>query len=341
MIETVKVLIEEPEKLKKLIVLLIRFVLISVFTSLLYIHIFDKYELLNIKSGTFWNELYTFFISGNALIVALLYLTLKVVLFDIIAELGAFILRYLVVLTTRKKSHFKNTGLTRFILEFYGIIEFDEKNKVSLGHNYEQFYELLSIYQDKEAKKEIHGLKYSLMNETLHSYFVFTILFFCFMDMSHFHLLTTIVIAGLLVTCFSYFSLSVIIEFFEINGAELLFGLNLYQQEKYVSSFLKEHHILTIENEESNDQLYKKISFNNGEYYLILYPGKTKVMSYAVQRIINRTANNNLTGSILITDKQLSKKSQKLLKANQNIAVIYAKTEKKLRLKLENYFFEK
>lgn len=110
MIETVKELIEEPEKLKKMIVLLIRLILISVFTSSLYIHIFDKYELLDIKSNMFWNELYIFFISGRALIVAFLYFTLKVILFDIIAEMGAFILRYTVKLATKKKSKFKDTG---------------------------------------------------------------------------------------------------------------------------------------------------------------------------------------------------------------------------------------
>lgn len=342
MIETFKILIEEPEKLKKFIVLIIRIILISIFTSLFYSYIFGIYELLDYKSNGFWNDLYHFFITGRVLIVALIYLTCKVILFDVFAELLASLFRGFVNKVTNNKSHFKDSFLIRFVLNSFGILSIDTKTKkVSLGKNYEQFYDILSLYQDKEGKNEIHGIKNSLMNETLHSYFVFTILFFFFLDLTQFQLLTAMAIIGLILTSLSYFSLCIIIEFFEINAAELLFGLNLFKQEKIVTSFLNEHHIQIIDNEERPNQLSKRINFKNAEYSLEFYPGKSKIMSHMVKRMLNRTTNNNLAGTIIITDKPISEASRKLLKANKNIKVICAKTEKKLLLKLEKYFFEK
>lgn len=342
MIETFKILIEEPEKFKKFIVLIIRFILISIFTSLFYGYIFGTYELLDFKSNDFWNDLYHFFITGRALIVVLIYLTCKVILFDVFAELLASLLRGFVNKVTNNKSHFKDSFLIRLVLTLFGIISIDDRTKnVVLGENYEQFYDILMVYQHKEGKQEIHGIKNSLMNETLHSYFVFTILFFFFMDLTQFQLLTAIVILGLILSSLSYLSLCVIIEFFDVNGAELLFGLNLFKQEKFVTSFLNEHHIQILENKERPNQLSKKINFKNAEYSLEFYPGKSKIMSHMVKRMINRTANNNLAGTIIITDKPISEASRKLLKKNKSIKVIYAKTEKILLLKLEKHFFEK
>lgn len=342
MIETFKILIEEPEKLKKYIVFLIRFIIIFIFSSLLYTNIFGEYELLDYKKLTFFTDLYNFFISGKILIVALIYLSCKVVIFDIATEIPASLLRGVVNFTTRNKSNFKDSQLIRFVLSSFGILSIDEKSKnVSLGKNYKLFYDILSVYHKKEAKKDIQGIKHSLMNETLHSYFAFAILFFFFMDFHHSSLLTTLVLLGLLLSSISYFGISIIIEFFDINAAELLFGLNLFRQEKFVTSFLKEHFIRIIENEEKSDQLSKKINFKSAEYSLEFYPGKTKISSQMVQRIINRTANDNLAGSIIITDKPLTDTGRRILRKNKNIKVIYANSEKKLRSKLEEYFFEK
>lgn len=276
------------------------------------------------------------------MIVILFYLTCKIILFDILAEIPASLLRGIINRVTRNKSHFKDSLTIRLILSYIGILSIESKTKkISLGKNYEQFYDLLSIYQDKEGKKEIHNIKNSLMNETLHSYFVFTILFFFFMNLTQFHLLTAMVVTGLILSSFSYFSLSVIIEFFEINGAELLFGLNLFKQEKFVTSFLTEHHIKIIDNEENANQLSKKIHFKNAEYCLEFYPGKTKIVSHMIKKIINKTTNSNLAGTFIITDKPLSSTAKKLLKTNKNIKVIYATTEKKLLFKLEKSFLEK
>lgn len=342
MIETFKILIEEPEKLRKFIVFLIRFIITSIFSSILYTYIFGEYELLNYQTSTFLTDFYTFFISGKVLLVALIYLSCKVAVFDIATEIPASLLRGMVNFTTRNKSNFKDSQLIRFVLSSFKILSIDEKSKkVSLGKNYELFYDILSVYHKKEAKKDIHGIKHSLMNETLHSYFAFTILFFFFIDFHQSSLLTTLVLLGLLLSSISYFGISIIIEFFDINAAELLFGLNLFKQEKFVASFLNEHFISIIENEERKNQLSKKINFKNAEYSLEFYPGKTKISSPMVQRIINRTANNNLAGTIIITDKPLTDTGKQLLKKNKNIKVIYATTEKKLRSKLEEYFFEK
>lgn len=342
MIETFKILIEEPEKLRKFVVFLIRFIIISIFSSVLYEHIFGEYELLDYKEQTFLADLYSFFMSGRVLIIGLIYLSCKVVIFDIATEIPASLLRGLVNITTRNKSNFKDSHVIRFVLNAFGILSIDEKaNKVSLGKNYELFYDIVSIYHKKEARKDIHGIKHTLMNETLHSYFAFSFLFFFFTDFQQSHLLVALVLSGLLLSSISYYGISIIIEFFDINAAELLFGLNLFKQEKFVTSFLKEHFIRIIEDEKRNDQLSKKISFKSAEYSLEFYPGKTKISSPMVQRIINRTANNNLAGTIIITDKPLTDTGKQLLKKNKNIKVIYATTEKKLRSKLEEYFFEK
>lgn len=342
MIETFKILIEEPERLKKIIVFLIRFIIVSIFSSILYTNIFGAYVLLDFKNPVFLTDLYMFFISGKILIVLLIYLFCKVAVFDILAEIPASLLRGLVNVTTRNKSNFKDSQLVRYVLSSFGILTIDEKAKqVSLGKNYEIFYDMLTVYQQKEARKEIDGIKNSLMNETLHSYFAFAILFFFYTNFYLSPLLTVLVLTGLLVSSIAYFGISIVIEFFDINAAELLFGLKLYRQEKFVVSFLKENFITIIDDEETRDQLSKKINFKGEEFSLVFYPGKTKIMSHMIRRLVNRTANNNLAGAIIITDKPVTDTGKKLLRKNKNIKIIHATTEKKLRLKLENYFFER
>lgn len=340
MFETVRVLIEEPEKLRKVVVFIIKFILISVFTSVLYIHVFGKYELLNFKDEKFWDDIYNFIITGRILTIVLFYLASKLILFDLVAEIPALILRGIVNWIIRDKSNFRDNMLIRFILELFGVIQFDSKRKrATLGKNYEQFYEMLYVYENTEAKKEIHNIKNSLMSETLHSLFVFAILYFTTLDTIHVPFITILLLSALLVSCLAYYGLTVIFEFFDINGGELLFGLSILHQEKILTEFLKEHHIEI--NEEHSSQFSKRIKLKEGEYTIELFPVKQKIVSHMIQRLLNRTANNSLSGAFLITDKPMSETAKKLLKTEKKIKVIFADNDNKLIKKLEKHFLEK
>lgn len=340
MFETVRVLIEEPERLRKILVFIIKFILVSIFTSVLYIHVFGRYELLNFKDGKFWDDIYNFIISGRILTVLLFYLASKLILFDLMAEIPALILRCIVNWMIRDKTNFKDNMLIRFVLELFGVIQFDNKNKrATLGKNYEQFYEMLSVYENTDAKKEIHNIKNSLMSETLHSLFVFTVLYFSMLEVIHVPFITVLLLSGLLVSCLAYYGLTVIFEFFDINGGELLFGLSILHQEKLLTEFLKEHHIAIIE--EHSSQFSKRVKLKEGEFNIELFPVKQKIVSHMIQRLLNRTANNSLSGAFLITDKPISATAKKLLKTERNIKVIFADSDTKLIKKLEKHFLEK
>ncbi|RZJ36563.1 MAG: hypothetical protein EOO51_00140 [Flavobacterium sp.] len=339
MIEYIKALIEEPEKLKKSFVFSIKFILSAIFASSLYEYMFGDYIIIDFKGATVWNEMCHFFISGKILAVAFLYLTSKLILFDLVAEMVGSLLRGFINLIAKNKSRVKDTWFIRFVLEKFNVMRFDKKTRRgSLGKNYEEFHEIISAYQLKNAKKEVHTFKRSLMNETLHTYFVFTILYFTQLHSVHVHYLTILVILGLLGTCYFYFAIIIIINFFDINGAEILFGLDKYKLENLVTLFLRANSIEIIENHST--QLRKRILFKGAIYNLTLYARKERIVSDMVKPLLSTNNNMEIAGTILITDKPISKTAKALL-TSTNIKVIYANKDAKLSKKLKKYFLEK
>ena len=205
MFEIVKTLAEEPAKLRKLIFFILKFILSAIVSSKLYTWVFGEFELLNLAIPQFWNELYHFILSGNVVIVFFIYLVSRFLLFDVFASIPDLILNSISKNIFSNEMDLNDNDLIRIILKSLDVITFNKQTKkVGIGENFDNFYEILNLYQHKETKDEVYSLKKSLMNETLHIYFVFVLVYSFFLEVEKSGLFTTILIIGLVINVLSY-----------------------------------------------------------------------------------------------------------------------------------------
>lgn len=343
MFEIVKTLAEEPAKLRKLIFFILKFILSAIVSSKLYTWIFGEFELINLTIPEFWNELYNFILSGNVVIVFFIYLVSRFLLFDVFASIPNLILNSISKGLFSNKTDLSDNDLIRILLKSLDVITFDKQTKkIGIGESFDNFYEVLNLYQHKENKDEVYSFKNSLMNETLHIYFVFFLIYSCFLNIEKSGLFTTILIIGLVINVLIYFIIYFLIQFFNNNGKDILFGLNLLCTEKVLIEFLKDHKVLFSENEKQKGNKLSKFIVLNGEEALIdIYTGKIPITKYALERYIQQAINNNVKKLILISDKRLTTEAKELMKKNElDFDFIYFKNHLSLNNKLYNLIFD-
>ena len=343
MFELLKTLVEEPAKLRKLVFFILKFILSAIVSSKLYSWIFGEFKLIKLTIPEFWDELYHFVFTGNILVVFFLYLVSRFLLFDIFSSIPSWFLNYISKNIFTKKADLKDNDLIRVLLKSLDVIKFDkETKKVGVGEYFDTFYNILNLYQHKENKDEVYSFKNSLMNETLHIYFVFFLIYSCFLNIEKSGLFTTILITGLVINILIYFIIYFLIQFFNNNGKDILFGLNLLSTEKVLIEFLKDHKVLFSENEKQiGNKLSKFIVLNGKEAVIDIYTGKRPITKYALERYIQQAINNNVKKLILISDKRLTTEAKELMKKNElDFDFIYFKNHLSLNNKLYNLIFD-
>lgn len=343
MFEILKTLVEEPAKLRKLVFFILKFILSAIVSSKLYSWIFGEFKLIKFTIPEFWDELYHFVFTGNILVVFFLYLVSRFLLFDVFSSIPSWFLNYISKNIFTKKADLKDNDLIRVLLKSLDVIKFDkESKKVGVGEYFDTFYNILNLYQHKETKDEVYSFKNSLMNETLHIYFVFFLIYSCFLNIEKSGLFTTILIIGLVINVLIYFIIYFLIQFFNNNGKDILFGLNLLSTEKVLIEFLKDHKVLFSETEkQKGNKLSKFIVLNGKEAVIDIYTGKIPITKYALERYIQQAINNNVKKLILISDKRLTTEAKELMKKNElDFDFIYFKNHLSLNNKLYNLIFD-
>ena len=343
MFEILKTLVEEPAKLRKLVFFILKFILSAIVSSKLYSWIFGEFKLIKLTIPEFWDELYHFVFTGNILVVFFLYLVSRFLLFDVFSSIPSWVINYISKNIFNNKADIKDNELIRILLKSLDVIKFDkETKKVGVGEYFDTFYNILNLYQHKETKDEVYSFKNSLMNETLHIYFVFFLIYSCFLNIEKSGLFTTILITGLVINILIYFIIYFLIQFFNNNGKDILFGLNLLSTEKVLIEFLKDHKVLFSENEkQKGNKLSKFIILNGKEAVIDIYTGKRPITKYALERYIQQAINNNVKKLILISDKRLTTEAKELMKKNElDFDFIYFKNHLSLNNKLYNLIFD-
>lgn len=344
MFELFKTIIDEPSKLKKYFLFLFRFILNAVTTSKIYSHYFGVYSLLSFNKNTFTQDLYNFVIEGHIIIIIFIFLGVNFLLYNVLILIPDLILNTIIKRTNRNYKGIIEDDFIGYMLDLVGVIKRAKSgSKVSIGNNFYEFYDLLSIYQRDETKDEVHHLKKSILNEFVYTYFLFLIIIFFFITIKLPTPLIVIMILGFFVFCYFYISLYKLINIINTDGEQLLFHLHKLKIEQIVYDFLNEIKITLSESRSPvRNNFSKIIQFNDKDYIFDFYSENRPLPSYIIQKYLEITIENNMHGLIILTDNTITPKAKLLIKENREvIKIIKFNSEEVLLKKLENYFFDK
>ncbi|WP_165571691.1 hypothetical protein [Flavobacterium enshiense] len=310
----------------------------------MYSFIFGEYELIDFTVPQFWNDFFLFVISGEIIKVFFLYQVTKFVVFDFVGGILDMIFEYVSKKIYNVFYNNNDDEFLKIILKMLGVIITNKQTqKNEAGSNFDEFYDLFHSYPESETKAEIKSIKRSLMNETLHSYFTFIIIYFFILDIGKSDWFTGILILGFLFNILGYIFVYILIEYFNKNVSDIQNALQVMNADKKVKSFLNDYHISFTEPMGALDNKLSKLFILRGkECALDIHPRKTLVTDENIQRGIRQAIKHNREKLILISDKQLTNDAKKVIDGNAfEVQFIHFKDYDTLNNKLEKLFFGK
>lgn len=342
MIEFFKLLIEEPEKRKKLLLFSIRLVLNIIFASHLYTWAIGKYSIINIIDVYAWIE---FVKSGRVLICVLLYFTSDKILFGFFEIFTVGLLHFLSKKVVVKFYFGRDEKSIIFrVLNMFELITFDKKtNKIKAGKNTDEFYEVIESFTKQETKKEIKSIKNSLVSDLVHTFFVFVFLFYLFINIeTQNSFINWIIILCCIFLPVIYIIASKLFDFLHANAKDILQTLHSFKIEKLINDTLKDMSIYISEVENPKELGYEKTIYHGGQELIILYNyGKLLLNNISTEHVQKLYAKTNKK-MILISNKELSRNASIQAEGCKEIlTIIVFGDESDLVSKLENHFKEK
>lgn len=342
MIEFFKLLIEEPEKRKKLLLFSIRFVLNIIFASHLYLWVIGKYSIINIADVYAWIE---FVKSGRVLICVLLYFTSDQILFSFL-EIFTLGLLHLLSKKVVVKFYFgrDEKNIIFRVLDMFELITFDKKtNKIKAGKNTEEFYEAIETFTKKETKMEIRSFKNSFVSDLVHTFFVFVIIFYLFINIkTQNNFINWIIIICSIILPVIYIAASKFFDFLHKNAKDILLTLHSLKLEKLMNDTLKDMFIHITEVENPKELGYEKTIYHGGQELIIHFNYERRIINNISAEHIQKLYEKTNKKMIIISNKELSRNANSQAEECKDILTnIVFNDESDLIAKLEDYFKDK
>lgn len=333
MIEIIKALLEEPEKLKKYGLYLARVILNLIFASKLFIWIIGNYHFIDIESLGAWGE---FVLSGRILVCCFLYLISDVILFQALLSIPDLGLDLLF-----KSAYYDNSKRTdrkfiEWVLQKTQVITIDkESKKVFPGKNIGTLYGLLKVFRNEESLDLILKFKRSVINEILHTYCVFLIIYFWVIDFPHYDFVSRAILIGLVFILFFCFGLLWLMDFMYKNSEKLFFDVQLIINEHEVSSCLLSHGFFSSIERKRKYEKYDHYD-NEKSIYVIKY-GNRPISSSLIQEF-ERKYITQKTRVILISNSGITKNASIYLdKLKAELLIINLDDESRICLEIADF----
>lgn len=343
MIELLKTLIEEPAKVRKIIIFCLKLILSSIVTSTLYTKFYGHYKIINWKEINLWQDIFDFFVSGQVLIVVFLFLFSKILLFDILSEILSLVLNYFKRKNKNNVETFNKGFLRDFLLLFKVVKRDNQSKKVIVGRNFNVFYSILVDFQKKSTKEELDNLTHSFLSEIVTIYFIFLVVFYGFTNMNFNLFIDIIFILGFLVFSITYLYLCRLIIFFIDNSSEIYRVISTMYFEDLISKSLNKFKISFSDyNIVKNFTFSKNVTLNNENCLLFFYGRELSLSSREIEYCLELKTKDELKTIFLVTNSNLTDKAKKIIKENEEIFIIVEfKSDKELDKKLEINFYDK
>ncbi|MGV7106752.1 hypothetical protein [Flavobacterium sp. U410] len=281
MIETIKELINEPEKTKRYFLFFVNSLLAIIITSKLYENWFGKYELILFQSATFWEDVYQFLITGRFIIVLFLFVFVKKAS-DFLLESLLLGMDTIIIWRVEKKSvNLIDKKEIPDILSFFSVVRFDkESKKVLPGKNFDYFYNFLSGYDKEILLTEIQNIKHSLLSEIYKTFLLFAIVYFMFTNINRPILITKVIIILIILGAILILILQYYKEIIKLHYDNIWLGVKMIKQIDVTDDFIRENKfvvkssidnppIMNLKMIEFNDRLYQIHHFTRLNGFLL------------------------------------------------------------------------
>lgn len=331
--DLIKFLIEEPEKIKKLFLILLRIVINSIFASFLYVKFVHEYYLINLLEIQAVTE---FFLSGRVVIVLLLYFTSDFILdfiktsIFLIYNLGESFLKGVI-----DKKDF------RWFVFKLNIIQKDPfTQEIIPGKNFNQLHEIVDELNTDEGNQFLYELKDSLITQVLDVFIKFTFIYYVILYNEINSKLNIIVVVGFIGLTSMYFGASWFIKMIRNVSPGILVELQGIKTKEMIDKYLSDNGF-SAELEYSNGEKSEPyIEWNNTKYYIVSRISQVKFDHFLIESYINRYLSVG-SGLILFFNQELTKEAIKLYQSNKDrIIVVTYVNENDLKTKIDHLFKE-
>lgn len=330
--EIVNLLADKPEKLEKVFIRGVKFILCIILAARLYKLIVGPYSIFLIDDYKQWTD---FLLSGRVLICLLFYFISDYILVNILNALS-----YLFVNWVARWKAFKidNSDILE-PLKFFDIVKANPSEKVPLpGRNINILYQISQVFADEDSVEEIKTLKNTIIENILNLYVLFILVYFFILNQSiHSTSLNLFILGGFLIVLIAYIAIHSLIEFMVENHEKIFANLSFIKTYHKVIGFLNSNGIFP-ENASKETGLSKFKVFNcrDKEYVLVFTFYGVKVNLEEVQKLLSKKGKQNRI-FILIAPKPFISDTFKLLLSNfESLITIEYTDEKNLEDQLRN-----
>lgn len=341
MFELLKIVLEEPEKIRKTGLFVIRAILNLIIASSLYENFIGEYNFIDILDIEQWAE---FILSGRVLIGVLFYIISEIIFFHLLSAIFIGYLDYKANKSINSPAGRYMHSAVLFLFRITKAFEFDEKEKrLKLSKNTDSLSEFLEFYLAKESKNEIYNLKHQFANNIVHTYFIFAICYFLYFDLEGKNWwLNTIIILFCFLLPMAYISICELLNYFDKHSKEIQYTINGMKFEKIIRETLGKNGIfLSNELNPRESKYHYSFRFGKNEYILQFFYAKISISERELQtqKEVFLKANKKM---LFVTNVELTENALEFVKEHKNsLIVISFKDENDLVTQLETSFKRK
>lgn len=335
-LDILKMMLEEPEKLRKFGYQLIKALFNTLFASVLYMKTVGNYELIDFTNISQW---YEFIFNGTVLLCIFFYLLSEVLLFHLLQIIVLMPLEWM----ANRNKNFPQGETRKFAIRIFKctkLLEYDmERKRIKPSKHTQAFYEFLEFYIQKETQHEVHKIKNAFANTVVHTFFLFTIFFFFYFEsVPSSYLLNTIVVVVMILLPLIYLSLCELIDFFDKESKPLLFAIKGLQFEKMIFDELQRNGVYLMKVPNPKDVRYEYLLRHNNKEYILHFHYNPKVVSEHTLNYSKDVCIKAEKKMIFITNGKLTSNAQEIVEEYKNsLKVIQFEDEKDLISQIENF----
>ena len=278
MVEIFTILSEQPEKIKKVIINILKVLITILFAQYLYRAILGSFVVLKYSDI---DGVLNFFLSGKILICVLFYLIAEFILFAVLAAIYEL---FHIIITTIQNKMKAQDHLIEAILSTFNVISIEKsKNRIVPGQNFKDAYQFLFLFADAKSKEELNE---SFISQSRQLYLPFVVVYFIMLEpLLHNMVLNISILLGMLVVIILEIIVENLFIYIEKNHKYFIQTFNIIAIDKIVTELLIGNNVEILNKLPINKGL--KFKLNDRKYRMVYVPDQDDIdAEYITNRIL-------------------------------------------------------
>jgi len=325
-LDFIKILLEEPSKLKKLIILMTRMILAIILASWLYTKIVSTYTVFDLLSFQHWTD---FIVTGRIIVVALMYLISYFLLYYLLEIVLSALIIWLMKPKPVEYIDKSSRRVIGWMLQKLDFLDINENTKkIRLMEKSDSLYEIAGAFTRKETKDEIISFQHSLINEIFYTYVAFLILYFSILsNLVHTKALIILLLVCFALFLFTYAGIGIFMELMYRISPDLLKLVDLARTEKCLVDSFRQRGFFLYEPDDVNHK-YKLFDFKGKTIAVLLFAERKKVKKQMIEECLKFSIDEGKFVYVF-TNRPIDTDAQKLIQVSTSklLVVSFNNTE--------------